>query len=165
MPWTCHSCRDVGLLAHGYIASSENLHSILATWKCDYSSVMRLSTHRYLASSKSIIRLLVAWKWDPWRVMCCVTVRVFHGLKIRLLRFPKTLGSRFRVYLLAHILYLGDLKMWLLLGRDTVNSILHELFWKPFLQFCGIILSQLWSNLDFGDLRMRLLKCHETLDS
>ena len=128
MPWKCYSCRDVSSWIQCYIASIENLYSILANWKCDYSSVMRPPTHMYVASSMPLFGLLVASKLDRWKVMSYVTVRVFDGLKIRIVRFPEILCSRLRDYLWAHVLHFGGLKMWFLAVRETVSSSLQYLF-------------------------------------
>jgi hypothetical protein len=67
--WCPEYASPVELWDPEFKPSSGKLYSILANWKCDYSSVMGPSPQRYLASTKTQFGLLMSWQWDYSRVV------------------------------------------------------------------------------------------------
>ena len=128
--------------SQGYLFSSENVYTILANRKFDYSSVMRPTPYRYLASTWPHPQdLLVTWKWDSSKVMRLLVVECMdcvEQLFVSLAAWKSDSCSRATGIKVNHWSHFGNMKMWFLkryyteiIKGNSLSSSCYWILWRP----------------------------------
>jgi len=99
-----------------FSAILQHLFFILAAWKSDFYRVVKSASRKHLASCQPLLDILATQKnsREPRiKILCfrCVNLQHFEGLKLRILKFPETFGSRLCDYRWAFFGHFNALKM------------------------------------------------------